>query len=154
MKLLEWLENKFKNFYFVLLFILDLSIATVAIVFLSKEFNYKDKCDSLLCYYILVSIVLSFLNVLFIEDKRNLDTQALITVILSIINISLSVWGGFSLWSCSTKSKDLWFIGLTYFVIQSLTAFVCIMIPLIVFCYFTFIVVSIKNDNKKLNTIA
>ncbi len=43
MKLIEWLENKFKNFYFVLLFILDLSIATVAIVFLSKEFNYKDK---------------------------------------------------------------------------------------------------------------
>lgn len=109
-----------------------------SIVFLIEDYNISNECKgSNLWEYVLVSTILMFPNVSVKSDKYS--TLAIIVVIIGVLNLCMSIWGGIELWdySCHDLAEtNLWKIGLASFILQVSIASLCIVVPPILLCYF------------------
>lgn len=117
-----------------------------SIIFLIQDYNISNECKgSNLWEYVLVSTILMFPNVSVKSDKYS--TLAIIAVIIGVLNLCMSIWGGIELWdySCHDLAEtNLWKIGLATFILQVSIASLCIMIPPALLCYF-----YIKEDRPQ-----
>ena len=109
-----------------------------SIVFLIEDYNISNECKgSNLWEYVLVSTILMFPSASVKTDKYNI--LAIIVVIIGVLNLCMSIWGGIELWdySCHDLAEtNLWKIGLASFILQVSIASLCIMVPPILLCYF------------------
>ena len=72
-------------------------------------------------------------------------------VLLGIINLAISIWGGLELFykSCDDlNDSNLWIFGVVSFGLQLLNVFICIIVFQIIVCCLIFKENDINNTNK------
>lgn len=107
-----------------------------SILYLIEFYDEANDCkDSHLWEYVLVSLILSTVNIKMKSDEN--DNAALIITVTGVINLGLSVWGAIELWTncCSElRYSNLWDVGLASFIIQCFLVFLCVVIPPTLLC--------------------
>lgn len=128
-----------------LIAVLSLIVASIAyivfgIVYLIQDYKISNECkESDLWEYVLVSIILSCINITIKTENENKDAIVSL-VMIGVINLILSTWGGVELWDYSYPcdelfNSDLWKVGLAGFILQVITSIICLIAPPILLCY-------------------
>ena len=129
--------------------ILTLLGATVSyivfgIIYLIQDYGISNECKgSNLWEYVLVSMILACTNISVKTNDEKVDLSACIIVMVGVINLCLSTWGGIELWDYSYScdelfNSNLWKVGLASFILQVTTTVICVIVPPILLCYITF----------------
>lgn len=119
-----------------------ISYLVFGIIFLVQDYSIANDCkNSNLWEYALVSIILSFTNfkINSSESDKNIDIACIIIVIIGVMNLCLSIWGGIELWqqSCDKLSdSNLWKFSLVAFILQCICTAICVLVPPLLLCYF------------------
>ena len=131
-----------------------LSYCIFGIIFLIQDYNVSNECKgSSLWEYVLVSLILStsYLNYKNDGQENGVDKQVVLLVLLGIINLAISIWGGLELFykSCDDlNDSNLWIFGVVPFGLQLLNVFICIIVFPIIVCCLIFKENDINNTNK------
>ena len=130
------------------------SYIVFGIIFLVQDYNIANDCkNSNLWEYALVSIILSFTNfkINSSESDKNIDIACVIIVIIGVMNLCLSIWGGIELWqqSCDKLSNsNLWKFSLVAFILQCICSAICVLVPPLLLCYFGIHMNNNVNDTS------
>lgn len=138
--------------------ILSLIGATIAyivfgIIYLIQDYKISNECKgSNLWEYVLVSMILSCTNITIKTEDDKVNASVCILLMIGVINLSLSTWGGIELWDYSYScdelfNSNLWKVGLAGFILQVVTTVICVVAPPILLCYMTYI------ESRNINSI-
>ena len=131
-----------------------LSYYIFGIIFLIQDYNVSNECkDSSLWEYVLVSLILSTSYLKYKNDgeENGVDKQVVLLVLLGIINLAISIWGGLELFykSCDDlNDSNLWIFGVISFGLQLLNVFICVIVFPIIVCCLIFKENDINNTNN------
>ena len=131
-----------------------LSYYIFGIIFLIQDYNVSNECKgSSLWEYVLVSLILSTSYLKYKNDgeENGLDKQLVLLVLLGIINLAISIWGGLELFykSCDDLNhSNLWIFGVVSFGLQLLNVFICVIVFPIIVCCLIFKENDINNTNN------
>ena len=134
-----------------ILYISVFTFLIFGIIYLIEDYELAKQCNqSNLWIYVLVSLILSCFNVNFkSNDEKSKGLASIINLILlAIINLSLSIWGGLELFQHSHSCTDLyqshlWIIGLISFILQLILCAICFISPFILLCF-----ISVHENNQ------
>ena len=121
-----------------------LSYYIFGIIFLIQDYNVSNECKgSSLWEYVLVSLILSTSYLKYKNDgeENGVDKQIVLLVLLGIINLAISIWGGLELFykSCDDLNhSNLWIFGVVSFGLQLLNVFICLIVFPIIVCWLIF----------------
>lgn len=126
------------------------------IIYLVHDFGLSDKCNnSHLWEYVLTSLILSLINIKINSNKEeDSGIFVIILVIIGVVNLCMSLWGGIELWdySCNEiNDSGLWKFGLAAFCVQVFCAFLAIVMPIWLLWYF-YCCVERNEINRQENT--
>lgn len=115
------------------------------IKFLIEDYDEAHECKgSALWEYVLIGIIFAIFNLLKIysssEMNSKVDNSVLIIVVVGIINLGMSLWGGLELWnySCDDSLKsNLWLIAFITFICEVILAFLCLVLPPLLLIYYS-----------------
>ena len=130
-----------------------LSYYIFGIIFLIQDYNVSNECKgSSLWEYVLVSLILSTSYLKYKNDgeENGVDKQIVLLVLLGIINLAISIWGGLELFykSCDDlNDSNLWIFGVVSFGLQLLNVFICLIVFPIIVCWLIFKENDINNTN-------
>ena len=125
---------------------LIVSYPVLGIKFLIDDYDISNNCkSSYLWEYVLVSIIISLLYILFLMLRKvyyenSNQTNSLVFIVPGFIILALVFWGGFELFdsSCNVLLKsNLWKFALVTFAIQIVAVLILLFLPLL-------IIISIK----------
>ena len=139
--------------FLIILYLGQITYIIFGIIYLVQDYEIAKECNqSKLWFYILVSLIISFLN-LNIKSREESDHNSalIITIIIGfMINLSFCIWGGLELFQYSHSCTDLlnshlWTIGFISFIMQLTVAFIFICIPPFTLCY-----ISLKKNEQNI----
>ena len=115
------------------------------IKFLVEDYDEAHECKgSALWEYVLIGIIFSILNLFKLyssnETNSKVDNSVLIIVVVGVINLGMSLWGGLELWSYScddSLKSNLWLIAFITFICEVILAFLCLVLPPVLLIYYT-----------------
>lgn len=123
------------------------------IIIVVNDYHYSDDCDgSYLAIYVIIglALVLKFFVNSKAESNEKSKKTTLILVILLIcqflIDLGLSIWGGFELFNIPSdcnelRDSNLWKLGLSTFILQVVMASIVIICLIVIAC-------SKMNNNR------
>jgi|TARA_B100001093_G_scaffold520013_1_gene612052 hypothetical protein len=141
-------------FAILILLAAALSYYIFGIIFLIQDYNVSNECKgSSLWEYVLVSLILSTSYLKYKNDgeENGVDKQVVLLVLLGIINLAISIWGGLELFYKSCDDLDesnLWIFGVASFGLQLLNVFICVIVFPIIVCCLIFKENDINNTNN------
>lgn len=131
----------FFGFLIMLSIGLVVSYPVLGIKFLIDDYDISNNCgSSYLWEYVLVSIIISFLYLLFLMLRKiyygdTNETNPLVFLVPGFIMLGLVFWGGFEIFDrlCNDQlNSDLWKFALVTFTIQIIAVLILLFLPLLV----------------------
>ena len=111
------------------------------IIIVIKDYHYSDDCDgSYLAIYVIIGLILALKIVVNSKAESNETTLFLVIILICqfLIDVGLSIWGGFELFNIPSdcnelRNSNLWKFGLSTFILQVFMASTVVIIGLVLF---------------------